>query len=234
MKLKTIIIDDEPIALEKIRKYVEKMPALELVGAFDNAIDASSFIIENDVDLVLTDISMPDLDGMDFVKSLRNPPLVVFTTAFDSYAVESYRVSAVDYLLKPFSFADFQMAANKAMERHASIHSQDAASSDIIFIKVDYRYIRVVISDIRYIKGCGEYLQIYIIGKQNTLMTLSSFQAMMERLPKKFIQVHRSYIVNIEHIEHVERNRVVMDPDTYIPVGDSFKNNLLEHLSSKV
>lgn len=233
MKLKTIIIDDEPIALEKIRKYVEKTPSLELVGSFDNAIDATSFIIGNEVDLIFTDISMPDLDGMDFIKSLCNPPLVVFTTAYDSYALESYRVSAVDYLLKPFSFADFQKAANKALERYAGARIQDPASSDTIFIKVDYRYIRINVNDIRYIKGCGEYLQIYLTGKQNPLMTLSSFQAMMERLPRKFIQIHRSYIVNIQHIEHVERNRVVMDSETYLPVGESYKNNLLEYLSSK-
>lgn len=244
MKLQTIIIDDEPIALDKLRSYVEKTPFLQLAGAFSNGMDALETIASGgNVDVIFTDINMPDINGMEMVGALQHPPLIVFITAHPDYAAESYRHSAVDYLLKPYSFADFQRAANKVMDRYLLSHPvrptplqadnqpvKDDSSS--IFIKVDYRYIRINLSDIRYIKGYGEYLQIYTTTSSTPLLTLSSFAAIRERLSPSFLQIHRSYIVNMNHVLHIERARMVMDADTYLPVGDSYKSNLQNYLAS--
>lgn len=237
MVLKTLIIDDEPIALEKLRNYVGRIPALELAGACENGFDAVAFLSRERVDLVITDINMPDLNGLDFIKTLSEPPLVIFTTAYSQYAVDSYKVSAVDYLLKPYGFVEFGKAVSKAVGLYAA--RQPAAVStganeegDSIFIKVDYRHVRVALSDIRYIKGYGEYLQIYVSGRTTPLLTLSSFQSIIEHLGGNFLQVHRSYIVNMNHVEQIERNRVVMDADTFIPVGDSYKNVFQQYLAS--
>ena len=234
--IKTLIIDDEPIALEKLRSYVEKTPALELIGACDSAFDAMEHVNKGDVDLIITDINMPDLNGLDFVKTLVNHPMVIFITAYSDYAVESYSVSAVDYLLKPYGYVEFSRAVNKAVEtfglRHAcSSTVERKEDADSVFFKVDYRYIRVSLSDIRYIKGYGEYLQVYVEGERNPIVTLSSFAAIKERLTDSFLQVHRSYIVNMNRVEQIERSRVVMDADTYIPVGDSYKAAFQDYLA---
>lgn len=250
MKLRTIIIDDEPIALDKLRNYVGKTPFLSLVGAFSNGMDALEMIASpgSDVDVIFTDINMPDINGLEMVATLSRPPLIVFITAHPGYAAESYRHAAVDYLLKPYSFADFQRAAGRVMERYTLLHPrqpenrepempatqapQPGADSGSIFIKVDYRFVRVGLADIRYIKGYGEYLQVFTTATPAPLLTLSSFAAIRERLSASFVQIHRSYIVNMEHVIHIERARVVMDADTYLPVGDSFKANLQAYLAS--
>lgn len=239
MKLRTLIIDDEPIALEKLKSYVEKTPFLELAAECQSAFEAIEFLGSNEADLVVTDINMPDLDGLDFVKSLPKAPMVIFTTAYPQYAVDSYRVSAVDYLLKPYGFADFHRAAGKALELYGQRHQNSPAAetapqpgSGSLFVKVDYRYIRVSLADIRYIKGYGEYLQIYVSGSTSPLLTLSSFASIKERLTDNFLQIHRSYIVNMDHVGQIERNRVVMGPDLYLPIGDSFKAPFLAYLAS--
>lgn len=241
MKLKTLIIDDEPIALEKLCGYVAKVPFLELTAACRNGIEATEVLSSREVDVIFTDINMPDMNGMEFVSSLTNAPFVVFITAYSEYAVDSYRFSAVDYLLKPYGFADFQRAANKVLNQYALKMAKSTVvlkeqlspdREDSIFIKVDYRYIRVSLKNIRYIKGYGEYLQIFTVKSTSPLLTLSSFSAIKEKLSPNFIQVHRSYIVNMELVQSVIRGRIIMDSDTYIPVGDSFKGNFQTYLSS--
>lgn len=237
MQLKTLIIDDEPIALEKLGNYVGKTPSLLLAGSCGNGLEAMKFLSSNDVDLIITDINMPDLNGLDFVKALPRRPMVIFTTAYPQYAVDSYQVSAVDYLLKPYGYVEFSKAVNKAVDLYSSRIASQAVSvkaeeSESLFIKTDYRYIRVSLTDIRFIKGYGEYLQIYVAGKDQPLLTLSSFAAIKERLSDNFLQVHRSYIININRVEQIERNRVVMDADTYIPVGDSYKAAFLQYLAT--
>lgn len=236
MKIRTLIIDDEPIALEKLRSYVAKVPYLELVGACPSGVDAMDILATTDVDVVFTDINMPDLNGMDFVQSLSRLPMVVFITAYAQYALESYRLSAVDYLLKPYSFADFQRAANKVMDQYTlrnqgGRNTEQPDKCDTLFVKADYRYVRVSLDDIRYIKGYGEYLQIFLVGEKTPLLTLSSFAAIKGKLTGNFIQVHRSYVVNMNRVDHISRGRVVMDADTYIPVGDSYKAALQDYLS---
>lgn len=230
MTIRTLIIDDEPIALEKLKKYVERTPKLQLAGACANGFEALEFIRSNEVDLIITDINMPDLDGLDFVKTLSQPPLIIFTTAYPQYAIEGYKVSAVDFLLKPYSYVDFYNAIIKSEERLRKIETSD--KKDYVFVKVDYRYIRVALSEICFIKGYGEYLQIYTIGKQNPLVTLSSFASIKESLSTDFIQVHRSYIVNISHIERIERNMIIMEDDISIPVSDGYRTAFQQYLAS--
>ena len=232
MKLRTLIIDDEPIALEKLRNYVNKTPFLELAGECHNGFDALDLLAQTPVDLIVTDINMPDLNGLEFVKALQAPPAVIFTTAHSHYAVDSYKVSAIDYLLKPYDYADFHRAVSKALTRTQSAVVSSSAQS--IFLKVDYRYVRVELADILYIKGYGEYLQVYVSGQESPLLTLSSFAAIKERLTPDFLQVHRSYIVNMNHVSQIERNRLVIAPETYIPVSDSFKPSLLARIGGTV
>lgn len=236
MPLKTLIIDDEPIALEKLRGYVGKIPALQLAGVCSSGFEAIELLSESDVDLIITDINMPDLNGLDFIKTLPDPPMVIFITAYSEYAVDSYKVSAVDYLLKPYGFVEFSRAVNKAVETAAMRGRQPsdlpADTDGSLFVKVDYRHVRVALSDIRFIKGYGEYLQIYVAGKSTPLLTLSSFAAIKDMLGESFLQVHRSYIVNMNHVEQIERNRLVMDADNYIPVGDSYKAVFQQYLAA--
>lgn len=235
MTLKTLIIDDEPIALRKLRSYVEKVPFLSLESSCESAFEAMEYLGSHTVDLIFTDISMPDLDGLGFVRSLPSPPMVVFITAHPDYAVESYSVSALDYLLKPYSMADFQRAANKALLRAEALRVRSAAprseAPKSIFVKTDTRHIRLELSDISHIKGYGEYLQIFLADSPTPVVTLSSFAAILGRLPECFVQVHRSYIVNMERVLHVERARISLGPDTYIPVGDSYKAALQDYLA---
>jgi len=234
MKIRTLIIDDEPIALEKLRLYVEKIPTLSLTAACTNAVEALSVLASDDVDLIITDINMPDMSGLELIKSLtsRRSLAVIFITAYPQYAVDSYKVSAVDYLLKPYGFAEFSKAVRKATDALAPRRHDDDTARRSLFVKVDYRYVRLELSDIRYIKGYGEYLRIYVSGRETPIVTLSSFAAMRERLTGDFIQVHRSYIVNMNHVSRIERGRIVMDADTDIPVGDSFKPAFQDYLAT--
>lgn len=241
MKLKTLIIDDEPIALDKLRNYVEKVPFLEIAGVCRNGIEATDTISKENIDVVFTDINMPDMSGMDFISSLTNPPLVVFITAYAEYAVESYKLSAVDYLLKPYGFAEFQRAANKVFEQyhlrkrqlnHSQTGSTHCGETESLFVKVDYRYVRINLADIRYIKGYGEYLQIYSVESPSPLLTLSSFSSIKEKLPDNFLQVHRSFVVNMNAIHSINKNRILMDSETFIPVGDSYKEAFQSYLAT--
>jgi len=229
-----VIIDDEPIALEKLESYVAKVPFLELAGRFQSAHEALPLINSGEVDALFTDINMPDLDGLSLIRELSSPPLVVFITAHAAHAVESYRLSAIDYLLKPYGFPDFLRAANKLARQYSLLHNATTQSdSDYLFVKTDSRYLRVAFADIRYIKGYGEYLQVFVEGEATPLVTLSSFASVRTRLPSGFMQVHRSYLVNLNRVTRVERMRIVMDDGTYIPVSESYKSAFLQYLHSR-
>lgn len=232
MKLKTLIVDDEPLALDKLRSYVEKVPFLELTAQCESAFEAIEYISNNDVHLVLTDINMPDLNGLEFIESLSSQPMVIFTTAHSQYAVDSYRLSAVDYLLKPYGFIDFQRAANKALEIYNARHPATPHHNESLFVKVDMRYVRVPLASIRFIKNYGEYLQLYLADSQRPLLTLSSLNAIRDKLSPAFLQVHRSYLVNMNHVVHIERNRIMMEPDIVIPIGDGYRADFQQYLLS--
>ena len=235
--IRCLAIDDEPLALQQLVGYISKVPFLELAAQCQSALEARQFLENDTVDAIFCDINMPDLNGMDFVKSLAVPPLVVFTTAYSEYAVEGFRVNAVDYLLKPFGLQDFQRAANRLRERLGSTSSVDqpvvSESDDTLFLKTDYRIVKVNIPDIRYVEGMSEYLKVWIEGEAKPIITLLSMKKIEERLPASFMRIHRSYIINLEKIQEVNKNRVIMDADTYLPIGDLYKDAFQDYLDTK-
>lgn len=248
--IRILVIDDEPLALQQLAAYATKIPYFEIVGECLSAIEAREIMDNEQVDAIFVDINMPDINGMDFVRSLAAPPIVVFTTAYSEYAVDGYKVDAVDYLLKPFSLDDFRRAAMKVKKRYelennvgmAPAPHQNAmqqtgaplpsASNDDLFLKTDHRVVRVDISTIRYIEGMSEYLKVHIMD-QRPLIVLLSMKKMEEHLPSHFLRIHRSYIVNMRQVQEVTKNRVVMDKDTYLPVGDIYKESLSKYLEDK-
>ena len=240
MNIRCLAIDDEPLALQQLVAYISKVPFLELAAQCQSALEARAFLEHDTVDAIFCDINMPDLNGMDFVKSLAVPPLVIFTTAYSEYAVEGFRVNAVDYLLKPFGLQDFRRAANRLKERlenNAPVVSGSAVGSlpadDTLFLKTDSRIVKVSIPDIRYVEGMSEYLKIWIEGEAKPIITLLSMKKMEERLPDYFMRIHRSYIVNLTKIQEVNKNRVIMDANTYLPIGDLYKEAFQAYLNTK-
>ena len=240
--IKVLAIDDEPLALQQLVSYIQKVSFLQLVGQCQSALEAKEFLNREPVDAVFCDINMPDLNGMDFVKSLAAPPLIVFTTAYSEYAVEGFKVNAVDYLLKPFGLDDFRRAANRLKERLetspvavpvSEMPQSNAEEDDTIFIKTDYKVVKIAISDIRYIEGMSEYLKIHLEGQPKPLVTLLSMKKMEEYLPPSFMRIHRSYIVNLKRIQEVNKNRVIMDADTYLPIGDNYKEAFNDYLNTR-
>ena len=239
--IRCLAIDDEPLALQQLASYIEKIPFLELAAQCRSAIEAQQFLEQNTVDAIFCDINMPDFNGMDFVKSLQVPPLIVFTTAYSEYAVEGFKVNAVDYLLKPFGLQDFQRAANRLKERVSGFKFQVSGSSspltaesdDVIFLKTDYRVVKVTIAKIRYIEAMSEYLKIYTDDEPKPIVTLLSMKKMEERLPENFMRIHRSYIVNLTKIQEVNKNRIIMDAETYLPVGDMYKEAFQRFIDAK-
>ena len=237
--IKTIVIDDEPLALQQLAAYVGKVPFLELVAQCQSAAEAREIMNRELVDAIFVDINMPDVNGMDFVRSLQAPPIVVFTTAYSEYAVDGYKVDAADYLLKPFGLDDFRRAALRVKKRYELENAVTAAATPAaapadsdLFIKADHRVMRIDMQDIRYVEGMSEYLKLYLEG-QRPVVVLMSMKKMEERLAANFLRIHRSYIVNMRKVMEVTKNRVVMDRDTYLPVGDMYKDALAKYLEGK-
>ena len=251
--IRCMAIYHEPLALQQIVTYINKVPFLELATQCQSALEARQFLEQDTVDAIFCDINMPDLNGMDFVKSLTTPPLIVFTTAYAEYAVEGFKVNAVDYLLKPFGLQDFQRAANRLKDRLSpklgddrGLNKGNISSSsdpqppnlggledDTIFLKTEYRIVKVSISDIRYVEAMSEYLKVHIEGDSKPIITLLSMKKMEERLPDYFMRIHRSYIVNLKMIQEVNKNRIIMDKDTYLPIGDMYKDAFQQYLDTK-
>ncbi len=234
--IRCLAIDDEPLALQQLTAYIKKIPFLELVDSCQSAHDALTVMNQEVIDAIFVDINMPDLNGMDFVKSLPVPPLVVFTTAYSEYAVEGFKVDAVDYLLKPFGLTDFQRAANKVKARYdqqnTAVIAQD--EEDTLFLKTDYKVIRIEVKDIRYVQSMSEYLKIFLEGRAKPVIVLLSMKKMEERLPEnQFMRIHRGYIINLKKIQEVNKNRVIMDEETYLPIGDNYKEAFNSYLESK-
>ena len=233
MVIKCLAIDDEPLALRQIGLYIKKTPLLELVALCNNAFDAMDLISSGKVSLVFVDISMPDLNGLDFVRSLNEKPFIIFTTAFSEYAVEGFRVDAVDYLLKPIGYSDFLKAVNKVrtlIELHEGSPERIKTSGSHLFVKSDYRLIRINLDDIKYIESMHEYIRIHLVNDK-PVMTLVTMKSIEEQLPEeKFMRVHRSYIVNLKRITLIERNRIIFDNNVYIPVSDNYKEKFQEFI----
>ena len=233
MKLKCLAIDDEPLALKQMLSYISQTPFLELVQGCSDAFEAMEILNSREVDLMYVDINMPGLSGMDFVKSLSNPPKIIFTTAYSEFAIEGFRVDAIDYLLKPIGYDHFLRAANKAKDRFtqtgASIEKLES-KDDFLFIKSEYKIVRIHINDIKYIEGMREYVRFHL-NNDKPLMSLLSLKSVEEKLPaNRFMRVHRSYIVNLGKVSVVERNRIIFDGNTYIPVSDQYKEKFQQYL----
>jgi len=221
--MRCVIIDDEPVALEIIRSYVEKVAFLELTGSFRNSLKAIEYLQTNSVDLIFLDINMPDLTGIQFLNSITNPPPVIFTTAYSQYAVESYNYEAVDYLLKPIEFDRFLKAATKAFTQYRNRMNQKE-KTDTLLIKSGTEYHQVRIDDILYVEGAGDYVTFAITGKE--IMSLMSMKNALEMLPKnQFVRIHRSYIVAFPRINIIEKDQITIHKKK-IPIGETYKENL--------
>lgn len=230
---RVVAIDDEPLALQLVKGYVEKTPALELAGAFDNPVEAIAFIQSADVDLLLLDIQMPDLTGTELARVIAGGPKVIFTTAYEKYALEGFRLDAVDYLLKPFSYAEFLKAVQKAERLIAAERSHLPSleiSNDFLFIKSESRIRRINFSEIHYIEGLKDYVKIWLINEKKPVLSLSTLKALESRLPsERFMRVHRSFIVNLETVKVIERGRIVFG-EVRIPVTEQYAENFRKFL----
>ena len=235
MNLNCIIVDDEPLALDLLETYVRRTPFLRLTARCDNAVEALAALDKEPVDLAFLDIQMPELNGLELSRLITHRTKIIFTTAFEQYALEGFRVDAVDYLLKPFNYAEFLRAATKAqhlveLERN---QSADACHPDSIFVKSDYKLVQIELRHILYIEGLKDYVRIQTDTPQGGILTLMNMKNIEERLPADtFLRIHRSYIVNINQIKTIERNRIVFGK-VYIPVSDSCRDRFAKMLEKR-
>ena len=224
MTLNCLIVDDEPLALELLESYVSRTPFLHLVDRCDSAVKALSVIEETPVDLIFLDIQMPELNGLELSRLVGNKVKIIFTTAFEQYAIEGFRVDALDYLLKPFNYSEFLRAATKALRTRPAPES--------IFVKSDYKLVQVQLKDILYIEGLKDYIRIQTEDGQG-ILTLMSMKSIEDFLPADtFVRVHRSYIINMNKIKTIERNRIIFGK-VYIPISDSYKDRFTELLDKR-
>lgn len=236
MTLTCSIVDDEPLALSLMESYVQKTPFLELKNKYSSAITAMKGLQQEPVHLLFLDIQMPELNGLDFSRMIVPDTRIIFTTAFSQYALDSYRVNALDYLLKPISYKDFLEAANKALqwfELKEHTVGFSTTESDYIYVKSDYKLIQIKLIDILYIEGLKDYVKIYTESDPKPILSLMSMKSMEEHLPSsRFIRVHRSFIVQKSKIKLIDRGRIVFGKE-YIPISDGYKQELQSYLNGK-
>lgn len=235
-----IAIDDEPLALDLLKDYTDKIPYLELKRTFTNPIEGLSYLQENKVDLVFLDVELPFLSGIEFVKCLQSKPQIIFTSAYEKYALAGYDLEITDYLIKPILIERFLKAVNKAYSRYklqnntarhkeSTIVAEKENQLDFIMVKTGYNTVNLSLNDILYIEGLKDYVKIYTHGK--TILTLNSLKRLQELLPEnRFVRVHRSFIVALQKIDSIQRNRIVIGK-TYVPVGENFKNAFKQSIS---
>lgn len=235
-----LIVDDEPLAVELLEDFVSKVPFLNLINSCSNGIEAISILKNNTIDLIFTDIEMPDFSGIEFIKSLDIKPLFIFTTAYSHYAIEGFNLNAVDYLVKPIPFHRFLTAVNRAQEVYllkkdeankTTLTTAIAEPCNFIFVKADYENIKLNLDDIKYIEGLKDYIKIYS-NSHKPILTLSSFKKIEEKLPVNlFVRVHRSYIVSLKYIHSVQRNRILIDT-VRIPIGNNYKEDFIKRIGA--
>tara|TARA_R110002051_G_scaffold175401_3_gene245378 strand:+ start:235 stop:966 length:732 start_codon:yes stop_codon:yes gene_type:complete len=235
-KITCVIVDDEPMALNLVESYVEKTPFLDLKQKCSSAIEAMEFIKNNPVDLLFLDIQMPDLTGIEFSKMLPKETRVIFTTAFDHYALEGFKVEAIDYLLKPFDYAEFLAAANKAATwfelvkgKKQSVLSEE---KEFLFVKSEYKQLRIKLADVLYFEGLKDYIKIWLKDNPKAVLTLMSLKSLEEELPEtQFMRVHRSFIVSLKNIDIIERSQIIIN-DQRITVSEQYKPKFLEYINN--
>ncbi len=233
MLYRVLIIDDEKPARVLLEEYVSQMPALTVAASFSNALQAKEYMVSNEADIILCDIQMPGLSGLDFIRTLNRDACVIFTTAHSKFAVKGFDLNAVDYLLKPIGYSDFLKASEKAKERFFNDKKDPASiqnNEQFLFIKSEHKILRIDFNNIKYIEGMRDYIRIHLDG-QKPIMTLAAMKSIKEHLPAdKFMQVHRSYIVNLKKITTIERNRIIFDDSVYIPVSEQYKKAFQDYL----
>lgn len=228
MKLKCVIVDDEPLAIDLMKSYVGKTPFLELVDAFDNAPASIETIQNRGIDVLFLDINMPNINGLEFSKTLPSTLKVIFTTAYDQYAIDGFRLNALDYLLKPINYTEFLQAANKALEWFKLIENNQSSS---IFVKSGYLMEKVDFNNILYIENQKDYVKFHLENVKEPVSSLMSMHSLEDKLPtKQFMRVHRSFIVNLDKVQTIERNCIVFGKE-YIPVSESYKGKFMDFLN---
>jgi len=242
MKIRCIAVDDEPLALDLISKFIKQTSFLSLEAKFDNAIEALGHLNQNDIDLVFLDIQMPDLSGMELARILEgrnslNKLRIIFTTAYNQFAVEGYKVDALDYLLKPFSYEEFLKASTKAYQffdqkkKPTPEKNGHENNSEYIFLKVEYQLVKVMLQEITHIEAYKDYVKVYLKDKKNPLLSLTSMKNMEDLLPReKFMRVHRSFIINLDHIDSIARN-IINIGDHKITISENYKDVFASFLS---
>lgn len=227
-----VAVDDEPLALQLITRYIDETPELSLLGDFRNPVEAAAFLMENSVDIVLLDIQMPGLNGIEFTRQMTRGPKVIFTTAYKKYAIEGFKLEVVDYLVKPFSYEDFLKAIHRA-EKLISLEkksNENAESGKFLYLKSNYKIRRIKFDDIEYIEGFNDYVRIYAASSAEPVQSQTTLKSLEAKLPAgKFMRIHRSFIVNLRMVETVDRGRIVFGK-VFIPVGDQYKEKFEEYL----
>lgn len=231
-------MDDEPLALSQLKTYIEKVPFLELVAACPDTFSAMQTMEQERVDAIFADINMPDLNGLEFIRTLDNPPIVVFATAYSEYAIEGYKVNAADYLLKPYGFDDFMAAATKVkkvFELQQKAHSSQSAEAqkDFVYVKADHSMSRIDTASIVYIEGMGEYVRIYTKDSDRPHTALLSLRKIETTLPSStFLRVHKSYIANMSLVSSVTRTSLMIGKNSYLPIGDAYRDAVTSFVES--
>ena len=236
VKITCVIVDDEPMALKLVESYVKKTPFLDLKKKCSSAIEALEFIKEVPVDLLFLDIQMPDLTGLEFSKMLPKETRVIFTTAFDQYALEGFKVEALDYLLKPFDYAEFLSAANKASIWFSMVKGKQESivskEKEFLFVKSEYKQLRIKLADVLYFEGLKDYIKIYLKDEPKPILTLMSLKSIEEELSNtQFLRVHRSFIVSLKNVEVIERSQIVINKQR-ITVSEQYKPKFLEFVNN--
>ena len=246
--MRCIAIDDEPLALRQISGYISKIPFLELVATFRSAVKAKEWLKENSTDLIFVDINMPDMTGVEFVQSLETPTMVIFTTAYAEYAIEGYKLSAIDYLLKPFGLKDIERASEKAQSLYellqlqeqklaeanaqAEVTQAEEGDEGVLSVYADRKTCLVKMSNIIYVESAGEYVRLHLNDgtKLVTLFRLKNMESSLQTA--QFMRVHRSYIINLDYVSSYTKGRVFLSNDDYVPIGESYKEQFLGYMES--
>lgn len=235
MKIKCLAIDDEPYALIQTADYIQKTPFLELIGKCNNAFEAMEFMASNDIDLAFVDINMPEMNGLEFAKTLPTKTKIIFTTAYSQYAIDSFKVNAIDYLLKPIPYEEFLRAALKAQKLFApnNIKPIEIIPQDHFFVNSDNKIIRINLQEIDFIESMSEYVKFYLSNKSNvvSLMRLKNLESYLSE--ESFMRVHRSYIVNLKNITTIEKSRIVFYGNFYVPVSEQYKDEFKKFIDNK-
>lgn len=236
--IRCLVVDDEPLAVKLISSYVERTPYLELSATASSATEAMALLESQSFDLVFLDIQMPRLTGVELAELLPESTKVVFVTAYSDYALEGFRVNALDYLLKPVSYDDFRRAAMRAHalfseRRSAAPAVGEPGAEAFITVKSEYRLRRIPLASIRYVEGLKDYVKIYVDGEVNPVLTLMSMKNVEQTLPSEsFMRVHRSFIVNLNEVRTIERNRIIFADDKYVPVSDSYRREFFRRIGA--